>query len=134
MSTMYDKAKELALKWHGDQKRDDGSPYVSHLIRVANKFDSDAMRSIAVLHDILEDTDVPIKELLSAGISQEVISKVVLLTRSGESYLDYVLRIKEDNRARDVKLADLADNLNGHPSGSRKDKYLLAKYLLELED
>jgi (p)ppGpp synthase/HD superfamily hydrolase len=76
------------------------------------QLDSDDARIGAVLHDVLEDTACSVGELRRVGFSDRVIEAVDRLTcRSGEAYEPYIERIAEDILARQVKLADLADNL-----------------------
>jgi hypothetical protein len=65
-----------------------------------------------VLHDVLEDTDVTVEELRAAGLPLDVVDAVVALNhRPGQSYERYVEQFADDAIAREVKLADLADNL-----------------------
>jgi hypothetical protein len=74
--------------------------------------DSDDARIVAVLHDVLEDTACSVVDLRRAGYPEEVIEALDRLTcRDGEAYEPYIERIVEDRLARQVKLADLKDNL-----------------------
>lgn len=107
----------LAAKHHLDQTDKLGKPYLGHLLRVAAKVSAGA-RAAALLHDILEDTDVGVAYLYAMGISKTTVKAVVLLTRQpGESYTDYIENIAnaagpEGRIAREVKWADLGDNLS----------------------
>ena len=66
----------------------------------------------AVLHDVLEDTPVTVDELRAEGLPDDVIDAVIVLTRrDGTSYEDYIERVALNPIARDVKAADIADNL-----------------------
>ncbi len=66
----------------------------------------------AVLHDVVEDTDVSIDDLVSDGYPAEVTAAVECLTRrSGEAYPDYIDRLANNDVARRVKVADLDENL-----------------------
>jgi hypothetical protein len=68
-------------------------------------------QTVAVLHDIVEDTALSHDDLRAAGFPTTVLDAVHRLTRpSGTAYADYVVRLKSDPLARAVKLADLADN------------------------
>jgi (p)ppGpp synthase/HD superfamily hydrolase len=70
------------------------------------------LQAAAVLHDVLEDTEVSVEELRAAGIPVDVVDVVVALThRPGQSYERYVEQVARDPIACEVKLADLADNL-----------------------
>jgi len=76
------------------------------------QLDSDVARIVAVLHDVLEDTACSVVDLRRAGYSDSVIGALDRLTRrDGEAYELYIERIAEDTLARQVKLADLTDNL-----------------------
>ena len=89
-----------------------GEPYFNHLSRVANKLQS-PFRLEAYLHDIFEDTDATVQELLSLGVHEGTISNVITLTkRKDEDYESYISRIKLNSVASLVKIADLEDNMN----------------------
>ena len=89
-----------------------GEPYFNHLSRVANKLQS-PFRLEAYLHDIFEDTDATVQELLSLGVHEGTISNVITLTkRKDEDYEGYINRIKLNSVASLVKIADLEDNMN----------------------
>jgi (p)ppGpp synthase/HD superfamily hydrolase len=69
-------------------------------------------RTAAVLHDVIEDTSVTAEDLREQGIPDRVIEAVVALThREEDSYEAYVEALAPNPLARQVKLADLADNL-----------------------
>lgn len=69
----------------------------------------------AVLHDVLEDTEVGTDDLVDAGLPADVVAAVVALThRSGQTYEEYIEEVARDPLARVVKLADLADNLTNN--------------------
>jgi (p)ppGpp synthase/HD superfamily hydrolase len=75
--------------------------------------ESELDRTVAVLHDVVEDTTVTLDELRREGFSDEVVSAVEHMThREGESYEDFIERAKSHPVARRVKLADLEDNMN----------------------
>lgn len=102
----------LAIKMHGKQLYSDGHPYIEHLDRVAAHFPpNSAAHDIAILHDILEDTPCT-EEMLRETYTTLVVDAVVLLTKvdkvSGD---EYYARIKANQYARMVKLADLSDNM-----------------------
>jgi hypothetical protein len=65
-----------------------------------------------LLHDALEDTDLTARDLLAAGVPDEVVGTVIYLTRAeGETYSDYIERVQANPFAKAVKLADLRVNL-----------------------
>jgi hypothetical protein len=73
----------------------------------------DKAKAAALLHDVLEDTDATAEDLLADGIPADVVQAVQLLTKAeGEAYADFILRLRDNDLARRVKIADLEDNLN----------------------
>jgi hypothetical protein len=102
----------LAARAHAGQKNRGGEPYILHVLRVALAVEGEEARLVALLHDLLEDTGVTEGELRAQGYSEAVVDAVLLLTRDpAEPYLDYVERCAGHPLAREVKLADLADNI-----------------------
>ena len=132
MKTVH-KAEEIARKAHHTQKRWNGSPYIEHPKRVASSFDDDIYKTVGWLHDVLEDTIITEQDLIESGIPTGIINFVKTLTRrEGETYYDFILRIKQNPTAVKVKIADIEDNINDNlKEGSLKDKYRLAKHVLE---
>ncbi len=68
-------------------------------------------RIVAVLHDVLEDTSVTLSDLAREGFPLKILAALLALSRrENERYEDFVVRLGSDPLAREVKLADLADN------------------------
>ena len=110
--TNYEFALELAERAHFGQKDKAGKPYVEHLKRVASSMPNDILKTIAILHDILEDTFVT-RDMLIHLFSGTIVYNVDRLTRKdGESYSEYIDKILGSIPACKVKLADLEDNMN----------------------
>lgn len=89
-----------------------GQPYILHCLHVMNKVapDHDLM-IIAVLHDLVEDTEWKFEDLIDQGFSHRVITALDCLThRDKEEYDDYIRRIATNADARRVKLEDLKHN------------------------
>ena len=107
------KAIDLANEKHADQYDKLGEAYVEHLRRVAQRLRTDTEKTVAWLHDILEDTDMTAGDLAAAGFPDEVVEAVVALTkREGETYEDFIRRAAVHPVAGRVKAADLADNMD----------------------
>ena len=103
-------AMRLAYKAHHGQLDYNGIPYIFHPIHLAEAMDDEISCCVALLHDVVEDTDVTLDEL-KAIFPPEVTDAVALMThQEGTDYFDYVRAIKENPIARKVKLADLAHN------------------------
>ena len=106
-------ALELAIQKHKNQKDKSGKPYILHPIHVMETVKSDDAKIVAVLHDIIEDTDVTEEDLLNAGLSKHIVDAIVILTRSrDEDYMDYVKNLSSNPLAKEVKLADLQHNMD----------------------
>lgn len=122
---MYKQALKIALQAHDGQYRKDGkTPYIIHPIRVANYFKDDLKKTIAILHDVAEDT----KQDLSM-FSKEVTDIVKLLTNK-EEYMSYINKIAKNEIAREIKIADITDNLSDDCSESQIKKYNKALKIL----
>lgn len=128
----YSKALELAMKYHEGQKRlKSGLDYIIHPIAVADKFNDEDHKIVAVLHDIVEDTEMTIEELIGLGFRGNVVMSIDLLTKKkDQNYLQYLMRLKKNEVAREVKIEDIKHNLSDLEKGNMKDKYLLALYIL----
>ena len=104
------KAMVIAYRAHHGQLDHGGIPYVFHPIHLAEQMPDEYTTCAALLHDVVEDTDVTLEEL-AAVFPKDVTDAVALLTHSDDvPYLDYVHAIKGNPIARTVKLADLRHN------------------------
>ena len=112
MATL-ERAIEIAAKFHSGQVDKAGQPYVLHPLRLMFAVQTPQERMAAVLHDVVEDTDMTLADLAREGFSQEVVAAVQALTKhNGESRIDAAHRAAADPIARAVKLADVADNMD----------------------
>jgi guanosine-3',5'-bis(diphosphate) 3'-pyrophosphohydrolase len=128
-------AIKIATEAHVGQTRfDKVTPYITHPLRVADMFSTElvGLKEIAVLHDVLEDTDVTAQDLLKQGVSPWVVTAVVALTKlPGEDYMVYLARVKSNMQATQVKVRDILDNLSDSPTPNMVKKYASAlKFLL----
>ena len=133
-SKQYKKALELAIQAHSGQKRWNGDDYITHTIRVAHSLLVDENRVIAILHDVIEDTNVTMGKLINElELNPTQINALDCLTRrEAERYVDYIIRVSLSARVTMIKLLDLQDNLFDIRNGQQKDKYQLARaYLLK---
>jgi (p)ppGpp synthase/HD superfamily hydrolase len=103
----------LAARAHRGQLDRAGEPYILHSMRVMLKQRDETARIVAVLHDVLEDTEVTLDVLRQAGYSPEICDAVDRLTRrEQEPYEVMLARVEASPLARRVKLADLEDNMD----------------------
>lgn len=102
----------IASKAHEGQTDLGGKDYFLHPQKVADKFSDYTLKTVAILHDTIEDTWVT-EELLRKLFPGLICDAVVALTRkSDESYGEYIKRLSSNPLARIVKIADLEDNLD----------------------
>ena len=119
------KALKLCFEAHKDQKDKSGMPYVFHPFHLAEQMTDETTTVVALLHDVVEDSEYTLADLKKEGFTKEVLDAVALLTHNdSENYLDYVARIKQNPIARAVKLADLAHNTDTTRLEAIDDKML----------
>lgn len=131
-------ALELAVEKHKNQTDKAGNPYILHPLHVMENVNSKEGKIIAILHDIIEDTDVTEDYLLKIGLSKRIVDAVVALTRSEDmDYQEYIKNLSSNPLAKEVKLADLEHNmdLKRLPTLEEKDlernrKYQIAYHYL----
>ena len=104
-------AIRIAVNAHAGQKDKSGTPYITHPLRLMAAVDGDHAKIVAVLHDVVEDTKVTLEDLRREGFHSDVIDAIECVTHvPKDSYADYVVACKNNLIAKQVKLADLADN------------------------
>ena len=112
LKSPVDKALFLASKYHMYQTDKSGKPYVEHPKAVAAQLSDEAGKTVGLLHDTLEDTDISV-ELLEKTFAPEIVDAVKAMTHDpSEDYFDYIERVKQNDIARRVKLADLTHNMD----------------------
>ncbi len=108
-----DKAIAIACKAHEGQVDKAGQPYILHPLRLMLKFINQNERITAVLHDVVEDSDVSLKDLKAEGFSEDILEAINCLSKkTGENYDDFILRISKNDLASAVKIEDIKDNLD----------------------
>ena len=125
------KALEIATRAHKNQVDKTGKPYINHPKAVAKMLTTEESQTVALLHDVIEDTSVTLGELKEAGFSDDIITAVDCLTqREDERREEYIMRIAKNPRATMVKLADLQHNqdLSRIENPGEKDFARVARY------
>jgi (p)ppGpp synthase/HD superfamily hydrolase len=90
-----------------------GQPYILHVLRVMFGCTSPAAQVAAALHDVVEDTDWTLDDLRAEEFGETVVDIVDALTRrEGEDYFDFARRAAATPLSREVKRADLLDNMD----------------------
>ena len=121
----------LAAKKHAGQIDKAKHPYIFQPLRIMFKMKSPEQQIVAVLHDILEDTDTTVVDLISLGFNQDIIDAILALTKKkNESRIEAAYRAVKNPLARIVKLADVTDNmdLSRITQPSTKDLLRLKEY------
>ncbi|MBO5425125.1 MAG: HD domain-containing protein [Lachnospiraceae bacterium] len=128
--SLLDTAILVAYTAHHGQTDNSGIPYIEHPKKVASFLDSEEDKIIAMLHDVIEDTFLT-EEDLRPVFGDKIVDIVVLLTKvKGEDYFDYINRIKGNEIATRVKLADIKHNsdISRIANPTKKDYDRLEKY------
>ena len=134
------RAMRIAYKAHEGQVDKIGVPYIYHPVHLAEQMTTEDTCVVALLHDVVEDSECSLDDLRAQGFTNAQIEAVGLLTheiREGldyegreQEYLDYVRRLKSNTLARTVKLADLTHNMdpNRIKNPTEWDKKRIEKY------
>ena len=116
-------AQFAARKHIGQTRRDKTTPYVVHLARVAARVAKygPEYEDAAWLHDTIE--------LMAAGFSRATVEAVVLLTKlktpgTPFSIGYYLEKIRDNDIARRVRIADMIDNLADNPTDEQFNRYV----------
>lgn len=113
INQLVETAAAICIERHRGQTDKVGTAYILHPMRVAAKCSTDCERIVALLHDVVEDTDMTPDELLQCGFPQRIVDSIMAMSRNeGESYDAFIERCASDPIARRVKLFDLEDNMN----------------------
>ena len=127
------RAMDIAYHAHHGQVDKAGVPYIFHPLHLAESMEDEISCCAALLHDVVEDTNITLEDL-AQQFPAEVVDVVALLTHEeGVDYYDYVRRIKDNPIAKKVKLADLAHNSDtsrfaGVPVPPERIGYFQRKY------
>lgn len=132
-------ALKLCFEAHREQTDKSGMPYVFHPFHLAEQMDTEDAIIVALLHDVVEDTDYTLDDLRKMGFGDTVIDALTLMTHDPKvPYMDYVRAIGSNPLATKVKLADLRHNSDlgrltnvDQKALDRVEKYRKAIALLE---
>lgn len=136
LHTTHKKALSICFEAHRDQTDKSGVPYVFHPFHLAEQMTDEDSAIVALLHDVLEDSDYSTEALRNAGFSEQVVDAVLLMTHdSTVPYMEYIQKIKTNPLAKAVKLADLRHNsdLSRLDVITEKDRKRVQKYQNAIE-
>nr|WP_248628950.1 HD domain-containing protein [Enterococcus cecorum] len=128
---LYQQALAIAKDAHKGQVDKAGVDYIQHPLFVASLVEGELAKTVALLHDVVEDSDWTLEDLRKEGLPEEVVQAVGILTKKrNEKYEEYILRVKQNPLARQVKLADLKHNsdLSRLANVTDRDRKRVAKY------
>lgn len=111
--TMLGTAIAIAAKAHENKSDKGGNAYILHPMRIMLRLRTtdEELMAMAILHDVIEDTDWTLEQLRHAGMSQRVVNALSCLTHpKTESYEAYIKRVSTNMDAIKIKLEDLRDN------------------------
>lgn len=123
-------AKRLATQMHEGQTDKAGLPYITHPERVAARLATPEEQVVGWLHDTVEDTALTLSEIEAVFGAETAAAVDAISRRAGESWDDYLDRVRQNPVARKVKISDLIDNsnLSRTPRVTMKDVQRQAKY------
>lgn len=133
---LINKAIIFAYNKHQGQLDKSGLPYIFHPWFLATQMTDEDSVIVALLHDILEDTDTKVDELITLGLNKELIETLLILTHNKEEdYYEYIKRIANNKLATVVKIADLKHNsdISRLDNVSEKDIVRNEKYRKSIE-
>lgn len=125
-------AEDLVALHQQNRRWYSGEPYYQHCLRVSRTValisNDPAVVAAAVLHDLVEDTDITLDVLRAMGFPERTIELVGMMTHpEGVSYPDYIDSLLSDPEATLIKKADISDNLSTCPTGAKMaQKYIAA--------
>lgn len=121
--TLVDKVLKFAMEKHEGQFDKAGEKYILHPLHIALQMDTEEEKIVALLHDVLEDTDATEKDLEDLGLTKETIKHIKCLTRPKDvPYMEYIKKIALDKVAKKVKLKDLEHNMDTSRFKGSSDK------------
>jgi (p)ppGpp synthase/HD superfamily hydrolase len=128
---LYLLALKIANEAHKNQVDKGGTPYINHPIEVAKNMDTNEEKIVALLHDVIEDTDVTLEQLKETGFPLEVLAAIDAITkRNNEEYGQYLDRLIKNKYATKVKIQDMVHNsdISRIPNPTDKDFERVDKY------
>ena len=131
MSGYLSKALEIAVIAHNGQIDKAGKPYIGHPVYIALQMETEEEKAVALLHDVIEDTEYTEADLINAGIPENVVDAVKAITHpEGQDYYEYLQEVKKNPLALKVKIQDVMHNsdISRIERPTEKDYARLEKY------
>jgi (p)ppGpp synthase/HD superfamily hydrolase len=119
-----ERAIQIAVEAHAGAKDRGGKAYILHPISVMMRCKTDEEKIVAILHDVVEDTDWTFDALREEGFTDTIIEALKTVTKHSddEDYDEFIQRSLKNEIGRKVKIADLRENLDVTRIGELTDK------------
>ena len=119
-----ERAIQIAVEAHAGAKDRGGKAYILHPISVMMRCETDEEKIVAILHDVVEDTDWTFEALREEGFTKTIIEALKTVTKHSddEDYDEFIQRSLKNEIGRNVKIADLRENLDVTRIGELTDK------------
>ena len=131
MKQDLENAAKFCLFWHSGQEDKNGDPYFLHPFAVMNMCETYEQKMVALLHDILEDTECSIEDIANTFPESVYIAVMTITRGEGEKYFSYIKRVAQNPLAKYVKIRDLQHNLSrGKIGDSLRKRYETALKML----
>ena len=119
-----ERAIQIAVEAHAGAKDRGGKAYILHPISVMMRCETDEEKIVAILHDVVEDTDWTFDSLRQEGFTETIIEALKTVTKHSEDedYDEFIQRSLKNEIGRKVKIADLRENLDVTRIGELTDK------------
>ena len=132
MKLDLERAIQIAVEAHAGVKDKGGKAYILHPISVMMMCETDDEKTVAILHDVVEDTDWTFEALREEGFTEKIIEALKTVTKHSEDedYDEFIQRSLKNEIGSKVKIADLRENLDVTRIGelSEKDVERINKY------
>lgn len=138
--SLFRRAREISKEAHKGQVDKAGEDYFLHPYRVMVRCKDKTEQIVALLHDVVEDSDWTFEMLEEEGFTPEIIDALKCLTKlsEDEDYDHFISRVLTNQLAMKIKLYDIEDNLNLSRLGElteadiiRSQKYMRARARLK---
>jgi len=131
-------AINISIEAHNSQYDRGGTSYINHPIYLSLQMDTEEEKIVALLHDVIEDSNLFTLEELRDWFGNIITDAVDAITKrknTKEKYEDYLVRVKSNPLALKVKLADISHNLclDRIPEPDEKYMKMKDKYIKALE-
>jgi (p)ppGpp synthase/HD superfamily hydrolase len=129
------KAINIMYNAHKEQYDKGNYPYVFHPYHVAEQMNTEEEIIVALLHDVVEDTNITIEDLSKEGFNSNIIEALKLLTKKTDNYEEYISKISTNSLAKKIKLIDLKHNMDitRIPNPQEKDYKRIEQYKKAIE-